>query len=61
MPAAAEPSAAAALLEVVMSDKSPHKTTAKKPGRTIKEKRAEKKAKHAAAERHDLIAEARKH
>jgi hypothetical protein len=29
-----------------MGDKSPHKTTAKKPGKNIKEKRAVKKAKH---------------
>lgn len=30
-----------------MSDKSPHKGLAKKPGKTIKEKRAAKKAKAA--------------
>jgi len=29
-----------------MSNKSPQKNTAKKPGRTLKEKRAAKKAKH---------------
>ena len=29
-----------------MADKSPHKTNGKKPGKTIKEKRAAKKAKH---------------
>ena len=44
-----------------MSDKSPHKTTEKKPGKSIKQKRAEKRAKHAAAEEHDLIARARRH
>ena len=45
--------------EVPVSDKSPHKTTAKKPGKTIKQKRAEKKAKHAAAADHDFIAHVR--
>jgi hypothetical protein len=29
-----------------MADKSPHKSTGKKPGKSIKEKRAAKKAKH---------------
>lgn len=42
-----------------MSDKSPHKTTAKKPGKSIKQKRAEKRAKHAAATDHDFIAHVR--
>jgi len=30
-----------------MSDKSPQKSNAKKPGKTLKEKRAAKKIKHA--------------
>ena len=42
-----------------MSDKSPHKTTAKKPGKTIKQKRAEKRAKHASTADHDVIAHMR--
>ena len=42
-----------------MSDKSPHKTTAKKPGKTIKQKRAEKRAKHAAAADHDVVSHIR--
>jgi len=43
-----------------VSDKSPHKTTEKKPGKkTIKQKRAEKRAKHtAAAAEHDLVSHA---
>jgi hypothetical protein len=45
--------------EVPVSDKSPHKTTAKKPGKSIKQKRAEKRAKHAAATDHDIIAHVR--
>jgi hypothetical protein len=45
--------------EVLVSDKSPHKTTAKKPGKTIKQKRAEKRAKHASATDHDFIAHVR--
>ncbi|HEY0485546.1 MAG TPA: hypothetical protein VGD72_04785 [Mycobacteriales bacterium] len=32
-----------------MGDKSPHKTVAKKPSKTVKEKRAVKKAKHTTA------------
>lgn len=32
-----------------MSDKSPRKTMSKKSGKTLKEKRAEKKAKHGRA------------
>ena len=40
-----------------MSDKSPHKTTAKKPGKTIKQKRAEKRAKHTAAADHDIVSQ----
>jgi hypothetical protein len=43
-----------------MGDKSPHKATTKKAGRTVKQKRAEKRAKHEAEQRHDLIAEARR-
>lgn len=42
-----------------MSDKSPHKTTAKKPGKTIKQKRAEKRAKHSAAADHDVVSHIR--
>jgi len=38
-----------------MSDKSPHKDNAKKPGRTLKEKRAAKKSKKAAATSTSLI------
>jgi hypothetical protein len=41
-----------------VSDKSPHKTTAKKPGKTIKQKRAEKRAKHSAATaEHDVVSQ----
>jgi hypothetical protein len=43
--------------EVTVSDKSPHKTTAKKPGKTIKQKRAEKRAKHTAAADHDIVSQ----
>jgi hypothetical protein len=34
-----------------MPNKTPQKPNPKKPGRTLKEKRAAKKAKHAASER----------
>jgi hypothetical protein len=44
-----------------VSDKSPHKTTSKKPGKSIKQKRAEKRAKHSAEAEHDLIANAKRH
>jgi hypothetical protein len=35
--------------EAVMGDKSPHKVATKKDGKTLKEKRAAKKAKHSVA------------
>ncbi len=38
-----------------MSDKSPRQTMAKKPGKTIKEKRAEKKAKTQSTESFDPV------
>lgn len=50
-----------AVREVAVSDKSPHKTTVKKPGKTIKQKRAEKRAKHSAEAEHDFIANAKRH
>ena len=43
-----------------MSDKSPRKNLAKKSGKSIKEKRADKKAKHSADGHHDVVAEVRK-
>lgn len=43
-----------------MSDKSPHKSMTKKAGKSIKEKRAEKKSKGSAAEHRDVVAESRK-
>ena len=45
-----------------MADKSPHKSTIKKKaGKTIKEKRAEKKSKTAGAVSHDIVTDSRKH
>lgn len=44
-----------------MSDKSPRQSLAKKPGKSIKEKRAEKKAKGAAAVSFDPVSKATKH
>jgi hypothetical protein len=44
-----------------VSDKSPHKTTTKKQGKSIKQKRAEKRAKHTVEAEHDLIANAKRH
>jgi hypothetical protein len=38
-----------------MSDKSPQKSSAKKPGKTLKEKRADKKSKKAAGQSSSLI------
>ncbi|GAA4382464.1 hypothetical protein [Tsukamurella soli] len=38
-----------------MSDKSPRHETSKKPGKTLKEKRAEKHAKAAARSFHDQL------
>jgi hypothetical protein len=43
-----------------VSDKSPRQTMAKKPGKTIKEKRAEKKAKGQSAESFDPVSKATK-
>ncbi|HEX8970878.1 hypothetical protein [Oryzihumus sp.] len=43
-----------------MSDKSPRHTMAKKSGKSIKEKRAEKKAKASTEASHEFIAGARK-
>ncbi len=45
-----------------MSDKShtQHRDAKKPAGKSIKEKRAEKRAKHEAAARHDVVAEATK-
>jgi hypothetical protein len=43
-----------------MSDKSPRQTMTKKPGKSIKEKRADKKAKGAAAVSFDPVAKAAK-
>jgi hypothetical protein len=37
--------------ELVMPDKSPQKPSAKKPGKSLKEKRADKKVKHQAGKR----------
>ncbi|MFC5997207.1 hypothetical protein ACFP6A_00465 [Quadrisphaera sp. GCM10027208] len=45
-----------------MSDKShTQNRTAKKPGRSIKEKRAAKRAKHDGAQQHDAVTDLRKH
>jgi hypothetical protein len=44
-----------------MSDKSPRQTMAKKPGKSIKEKRADKKAKNAATVSFDPVSKATKH
>jgi len=38
-----------------MADKSPHKSTAKKAGRTLKEKRAAKKLKRATPDPFDAV------
>jgi len=43
-----------------MSDKSPRQTMAKKPGKTIKEKRADKKAKGVSTEAFNPVAKAAK-
>jgi hypothetical protein len=43
-----------------MSDKSPRQSLAKKPGKSIKEKRADKKAKGANAEAFNPVAKATK-
>jgi hypothetical protein len=43
-----------------MSDKSPRQTMAKKPGKTIKEKRADKKAKGVTAAAFDPVSKAAK-
>jgi hypothetical protein len=43
-----------------MSDKSPRQTMAKKPGRTIKEKRADKKAKGVTSAAFDPVAKVTK-
>jgi len=44
-----------------MSEPSPRQTMAKKPGKSIKEKRADKKAKGAAATSFDPVSKATKH
>ena len=44
-----------------MSDKSPRQSMAKKPGKSIKEKRADKKAKSSAAISFDPVSKAIKH
>jgi hypothetical protein len=44
-----------------MSDKSPRQTMTKKPGKSIKEKRADKKAKQSSAVSFDPVARATKH
>ncbi|GAA1246634.1 hypothetical protein GCM10009657_23280 [Oryzihumus leptocrescens] len=46
--------------EPTMSDKSPRHTMSKKSGKSIKEKRAEKKAKASTETSHEFIAGARK-
>jgi hypothetical protein len=43
-----------------MSDKSPRQSLAKKPGKSIKEKRAEKKAKGVTAQAFDPVSKATK-
>lgn len=43
-----------------MSDKSPRQSLAKKPGKSIKEKRAEKKAKGVSAQAFDPVSKATK-
>ena len=43
-----------------MPDKSPHKSLGKKPVKTIKEKRAEKKAKHVVDAHTDPVAHIKK-
>ncbi|WP_275451188.1 hypothetical protein [Arthrobacter sp. H14] len=44
-----------------MSDKSPHKGLAKKAGKSLKEKRADKKAKTAGKDAAEGIANVKKH
>ena len=44
-----------------MSDKSPRQTMTKKPGKSIKEKRADKKAKGSTAEAFNPVSKATKH
>ena len=44
-----------------MSDKSPRQSMAKKPGKSIKEKRADKKAKGATADTFNPVSKATKH
>ena len=43
-----------------MSDKSPRSTSSKKSAKSLKEKRAEKKAKHSGDEHRDQVSEVRK-
>ena len=44
-----------------MSDKSPRQTMTKKPGKSIKEKRADKKAKGSTTEAFNPVSKATKH
>lgn len=44
-----------------MPDKSPHRSMAKKPLKTIKEKRAEKKSKNVAETHADPVSHIKKH
>jgi hypothetical protein len=44
-----------------MGDKSPRHTTSKKSGKSLKQKRAVKKAKNVARSNMDLISEAKRH
>ncbi len=44
-----------------MGDKSPRHSTSKKSGKSLKQKRAAKKAKNVARSNMDFIAEARRH
>lgn len=43
-----------------MSDKSPRNTSSKKSGKSLKEKRADKKSKTSGSNSHDQVAEVRK-
>lgn len=43
-----------------MSDKSPKQSMTKKSGKSLKEKRADKKAKGSGSNSHDVVAEVRK-
>ena len=43
-----------------MSDKSPRSTSSKKSGKSLKEKRADKKAKDSGATSHDQVSDVRK-